>query len=148
MDSKVALITGSGGGIGFGIGTRLMEEKFVVVFNDLSDSLKDDKLEIVDGLAGKHETSFMYVKADISSGEGHERILSLLKNETGRIDVLVNNAGIAPRNRRDLLEMERDDFKALMSVNLEGPFFLTQKVANFMLDLKTVSYTHLTLPTN
>ncbi|MFX0100790.1 MAG: 3-ketoacyl-ACP reductase [Candidatus Hodarchaeota archaeon] len=135
MDSKVALITGSGGGIGFAIGARLMEEKYVVIFNDLSSSLKDDKLAIVEELKEKHGTSYKYIQADISSDEGHDKIMSLLRNEVKRIDVLVNNAGIAPRNRRDLLEMEREDFKFLMSVNLEGPFFLTQKVANFMLDL-------------
>src|SRR5690606_13632605 len=76
-------------------------------------------------------------QADISRAEQRDRLVDSVLARFGRIDVLVNNAGIAPRIRADILEATEESFDELMAVNLKGPYFLTQRVAKEMIRLVT-----------
>jgi NAD(P)-dependent dehydrogenase (short-subunit alcohol dehydrogenase family) len=78
----------------------------------------------------------VYIKADLSRREDRDLILVKLKEEFDRIDVLVNNAGIAPDVRKDILEASEDSFDRVIAVNLKGPYFLTQMIARWMIELK------------
>jgi 3-oxoacyl-[acyl-carrier protein] reductase len=139
MEKKVALVTGSSRGIGFAIGMRLLVEDYSVIFNGVSaPDLPAEKREIIQGIQKENNGSFGYVQADVSTVEGRQVMLDFIEQELGsRIDLLVNNAGMAPPVRKDILDLTPDEYRVLMGVNLEGPFFLTQSVAKMMLDLKT-----------
>ncbi|HME50856.1 MAG TPA: 3-ketoacyl-ACP reductase [Candidatus Lokiarchaeia archaeon] len=138
MENKVALVTGSTRGIGFAIALRLIVEGFFVIFNGVSSSeIEEEKLAIIDGAAGDAgHGSYKYIQASIGTTEGRETLLDFVKNEAKRIDVLVNNAGIAPRERKDILDLSVDEYQENLSVNLEGPFFLSQAIARLMLGYK------------
>jgi len=138
MDDKVALVTGSTRGIGFAIATSILAAHYFVIFNGVTaPDLAEDKQEIIDQVKQDAGTgSYRYIQADISTIEGRDKLLDFVKNEAGRIDVLVNNAGMAPRERKDVLELPLDDFREVIRVNLEAPFFLTQAIAKFMLECK------------
>jgi len=73
------------------------------------------------------------VQADLAVGEQRRRLVREALEVNGRIDLLVNNAGMAPRQRTDLLEMSEASYEEVMAANLKGPFFLTQQVARHML---------------
>ena len=77
-----------------------------------------------------------YFRADIGERTDRARLVSEVKEAFGRLHVLVNNAGVAPQARVDLLEAGEDSFERLMRVNLQGPYFLTQAVARWMLEQK------------
>ncbi len=138
MEKKVALVTGSSRGIGFAIGTRLLIEEYSVIFNGVSaPDLPADKLEVLQGIQKDSDGSFGYVQADVATVEGRRVMLDFIEHELdARIDLLVNNVGMAPRERKDILDITPEEYHELMGVNLEGPFFLTQAVAKLMLKLK------------
>jgi len=132
---KVAWITGAGRGIGRGIGLALAGEGLALAGNDIiwdpgntQNGLFEVKKE-VENRGGE----FLPVKGDVSSLEDQNRMIREIWNEWGRIDVLVNNAGVAPKVRRDCLETTPESFDRAFSVNTRGPFFLTQKVARLMI---------------
>ena len=79
---------------------------------------------------------YLYVQADISKNQSREKLLTEIKKKYDRIDVLVNNAGVAPKIRMDILETTEESYDWVMSVNLKGPYFLTQTISNWMIDLK------------
>ncbi|MBN2152654.1 MAG: 3-ketoacyl-ACP reductase [Candidatus Lokiarchaeota archaeon] len=135
MDGKVALVTGSARGIGFAIATRLLAEGFSVVFNGISaPELPADRREAIEGTRKLGGGSYWYVQADVSTRSGRKSLLDLIEREAGRVDVLVNNAGMAPRERKDILDLTPEEYREVVLVNLEGPFFLTQAVARLMLE--------------
>jgi NAD(P)-dependent dehydrogenase (short-subunit alcohol dehydrogenase family) len=74
-----------------------------------------------------------YVRTDIGKDDAAERLLEAVDLRFGRLDLLVNNAGVAPRERKDILEASRESFDRLLAVNLRGPYFLTQAAARYML---------------
>jgi NAD(P)-dependent dehydrogenase (short-subunit alcohol dehydrogenase family) len=76
----------------------------------------------------------LYCPGDIASREDRINVLAAITNHFGRLNVLVNNAGVAPKERRDILEATEESFEYVLSTNLRGPYFLTQKVANWMID--------------
>lgn len=130
--AKVSIITGSGGGIGRGIAVELARRGWTLVINDIGDPaearLTLSQVEAAGGCG-------MIVLADITSDDDRERLVQQTLNAYGRIDLLVNNAGIAPRQRTDMLEMSEQSMHEVLAVNLIGPFFLTQIVARKMLEL-------------
>ena len=119
--NKVALITGGSRGIGRGIAEYLREKDFSVAITSRSEADEDAR--------GK----FLCIQADNSSAEDRQRALDETLSAFGRVDLLVNNAGIAPRVRADLLDMGEDSMRELIDVNLIGPFFLSQLVAKQMI---------------
>ena len=130
--SKVALVTGAGRGIGRGITLALAEHGWAVVINYHGNrSAAEDVMRIVNEMGREN----LIVQADISKAVDRRRLVAETLEYFGCLDLLVNNAGIAPRQRLDLLEVEEDSYDEVMAVNLKGPFFLTQRVARTMIDL-------------
>ncbi len=119
---KVALVTGGSRGIGRGVAEYLNEKGFSVAITSRRGADQDAR--------GK----FLCIVADNASAEGRQTAVEETLDRFGRIDLLVNNAGIAPRVRADLLEMGEDSMRELLDVNLIGPFFLTQLVAKRMIE--------------
>lgn len=122
--SKTALVTGGSRGIGRGIAEKLHREGWQVAIT--SRSAADEAAQ----------RDFLCLQADNALAENRERAVRAVLEAYGRIDLLVNNAGIAPRVRADLLDMSEDSMRELLRVNLEGPFFLTQRVARQMIEQK------------
>ena len=81
----------------------------------------------------------LYIRADIGAPEERRRIIPQVRERLGRLHVLVNNAGVAPRERRDLLEASEESFEWVMRINLQGPYFLTQEAAGWMIAQKKES---------
>jgi len=133
MTKPVALITGGSRGIGFGIAKSLAKKGFdIVICGRRQASQVFQSVNAIQALSVQCE----YVQADISSPLDREKLLDAIKEKFGRLDVLVNNAGIAPRERLDLLEATEESFETVIRVNLQGPYFLTQLAARWMIELK------------
>jgi NAD(P)-dependent dehydrogenase (short-subunit alcohol dehydrogenase family) len=127
--SKVALVTGAGRGIGRGIALALGAKGWSLVINYRGNRSAAD--ETVAELAALGAES-LTVQADISSAADRRRLVDKTLARFGGIDLLVNNAGMAPRQRVDILQMSEASYDEVMDVNLRGPFFLTQMVAGVM----------------
>lgn len=129
----VALITGGSRGIGLGISTALAQAGYdiaICAYRPASDC--QDTLAALESHGGR----VLYIQADISRTDTHPRILDAVRNGFGALHVLVNNAGVAPTVRGDLLDASEESFDRLLSVNLRGPFFLTRLMANYMVEQK------------
>lgn len=130
---KVALITGGSRGIGLGIATHLALSGFDIAINGVRDeSSVGDALESLKKAGAK----VLYCQGNVASSADRKAIIQKVKEQFGRLDVLVNNAGIAPRERRDILETSEESFDEVLSTNLKSTYFLTQLVANWMIDQK------------
>ena len=129
----VALVTGGTRGIGLGIARALARDGF-----DLALCGLRDEAEVAPALAELRAggATAHYVRADVGERADRLRLVSEVRERLGRLHVLVNNAGTAPRVRADLLEAGEDSFERLLRVNLQGPYFLTQGVARWMLEQK------------
>ena len=136
MNKKpVALVTGAGQGIGRGIAIRLASDGYDVIINDIvadASNTKQGAYEVkkIIETAGARAEVF---KADIASSKDRRAMVDFIDKTFGRIDLLVNNAGVAPKERKDILEATEESFDRLISINLRGPYFLTQLVANRMI---------------
>ena len=128
--TKVALVTGGARGIGFGIALELASAGFTLVVSG-----RRTAEQVASALAEIRERvpASFYVEADVSNAVDRARLLSAVEDTFGRLDVLVNNAGVAPRVRADILEATEESFDRLISTNLKGPYFLTQAVAAWMI---------------
>ncbi|QRR03563.1 3-ketoacyl-ACP reductase [Dyadobacter sandarakinus] len=130
---KTALITGGSRGIGFGIATALAKEGFDLAINGVRDeAYVGDALGELRALGAE----VVYCQGSIASATDREAILDKAYAGLGEINVLVNNAGIAPRTRLDILETTIENYEEVMTTNLQGPFFLTQAVARRMAHTK------------
>lgn len=127
-----ALVTGAARGIGYGIAEQLAASGFDLVVNDLVEEDQiEDKLSALDAQGA----AVLYCRADVSSPDARERMLRDISAQgMGPIHVLVNNAGVAPEERADILEATEESFERVMAVNLQGPYFLTQSVARSMIE--------------
>ncbi|MEP7271084.1 MAG: 3-ketoacyl-ACP reductase [Acidobacteriota bacterium] len=122
----VAMVTGAGRGIGRGIAIELGKLGYAVVVNYAGNAAAAHEcLGEVRSAGGEGIT----VRADISAAEDRQRLLDSALLEYGRVDLLVNNAGVAPDVRADLLDASEESFDRLVRINLKGPYFLTQRVA-------------------
>ncbi len=137
-DKKVLLVTGSTHGIGKAIILELANLNFSVVINGAATkSLAENYYaELRKIYQDEIENNFLYVQADISKKEDREILLNRIKKKFNRIDVLVNNAGVAPKIRRDILETSEESYDRVMSINLKGPYFLTQAISKWMIQLR------------
>ena len=126
---KVAIVTGGSRGIGLGVAKELAKAGFDLVINGRRPA--DD----VAGPIGELEAlgaSVLYVAADISSPADRQNLVDQTVARFGRIDALVNNAGVAPDVRADILDAGEESFERLLRINTQGPYFLTQAVARQM----------------
>ncbi|MBE6542245.1 MAG: 3-ketoacyl-ACP reductase [Ruminococcaceae bacterium] len=124
---KTAIVTGVLGGIGKESALHLCRAGYIVVGMDVIDG---DDLSFFEGY------DFTYIKGDLSSSESRDALVDLASKK-GKIAALVNVAGVAPKVRRDILEMTEESYDFVMGINTKGTLFLTQAVANEMLKRKS-----------
>lgn len=128
--AKVALVTGGSRGIGLGICRSLLVEGWeLAICGTRPESALGNLLS--DLRTTQH--NILYVRADVASNEDRKRLLDEIDRHFGRLNVLVNNAGVAPEVRADILEASEESYNRVMGINLKGPYFLTQAVANWMI---------------
>jgi NAD(P)-dependent dehydrogenase (short-subunit alcohol dehydrogenase family) len=122
-NQQVALVTGASRGIGRGIALELAKtHKVVATYRG-----RRDAAETLQAACGAD-----IVQSDIGSAADREALIAYVKDKYGQLDLLVNNAGIAPRERRDILEATEEIFDEVLDTNLKGPYFLTQLAARMM----------------
>lgn len=127
----VALVTGASRGIGRGIAIALANAGFDVVVNYASN--RDAAEEVGKVIEGAGPRALL-VQGDVSVPADREKLVNRTYAELGRLDLLVNNAGIAPTVRADILESGEESFDRMVNINLKGPYFLTQLVARWMIE--------------
>jgi len=132
--SKTALITGAGRGIGLGITEKLASEGFNIVICDIWPKI--DIAPKIAELEEKYKIQGLYCQCDVSDSAGRESMLKEIIAKFGVLNILVNNAGVAPKVRADIMDMSEESYDRVMSINLKGPYFLTQIVAKHMAEAK------------
>jgi NAD(P)-dependent dehydrogenase (short-subunit alcohol dehydrogenase family) len=135
MSSRpVAFVSGAGRGIGRGIALALARDGFNVVGNDIAYDTRARAagLAEVEDRVRELGVDFEPAPGDIACLDTHKGLLHVALQRFGRVDVLVNNAGIAPEARRDVLETTPESFDRVLAVNTRGTFFLTQSFARHM----------------
>jgi len=130
---KTAVVTGGARGIGFSIARRLGQDGFNLVIIDMN-AMEDyqDNFNALDA----DGTDWLYIRGNICSAEDRKRVISSAVERFGGIHVLVNNAGVAPKVRADLLEMTEESFDRVIGINTKGTMFFTQAVARQMISQK------------
>ena len=123
----VAVVTGGSRGIGKGIAEVLLKKDFTVIVTARNKGSEIAELE--DAYGGR----IIFVPCDISSEDDRKNLASFVKENFGKLDLLVNNAGVAPRERKDILEITPEDFDYLTDINLKGTFFLTQELTPLLI---------------
>jgi 3-oxoacyl-[acyl-carrier protein] reductase len=128
-EKRVALITGGTRGIGLGIARRLAADGFSLAVNG-----RRDEADVVDALNELRNAGaeVLYCQADVADADDRQKMVEQIRAQFGRLDVLVNNAGVAPEVRADLMDATEASFDRLIGINLKGPYFLTQLVAHWM----------------
>lgn len=137
--NRVAFITGGSRGIGFGIAVELARNGFDLAINGVRS--ETDVLASIAQLKS-HGGDVIYCQGDIASVDARKTMITQIKNHYGRLHVLVNNAGIAPKERKDILEASEESFEHVVGTNLQGPYFLSQAVANWMISQKQADATN------
>ncbi len=131
MTHRVALVTGATRGIGFAIARRLAQDGFeLAVCGTREPSQATAAVEEL-RTSGRE---VLYVRADVSQPADRQQLLQAVRAHFGRLHVLVNNAGVAPTVRADLLEAGEESFDRLLRINLKGPYFLTQGAARWLVE--------------
>lgn len=119
---KIAFVSGSTRGIGRGIADLLRENGYTVVYSGTRAQRPDDLPEDAD-----------YIGCNIAAREDRENAINYILSRYGRLDLAVNNAGVAPLVRKDLLEMDEESFDRVLGINLKGTMFMCQAQARAML---------------
>ncbi len=132
--SKTALVTGGGRGIGAGIVESLAAEGWNVVFCGRKEEAAF--AERCHELEKTFRIRAAYFRCDVSVKSEREELLRQIVQQFGSLTALVNNAGVAPEIRADLLEMSEESFDRVLDINLKGPFFLTQAVGRYFAERK------------
>ena len=130
---KVALVTGGSRGIGLGIAEELSQKGFDLAINGVRQ--ESEVMDVLQSLR-KNGADVIYCQGDLASSADRKKIVQRVKDHFQKLNVLVNNAGIAPKERRDMLEATEESFDHVISTNLKGNYFLTQLAANWMIELK------------
>lgn len=118
----VAIITGGTRGIGLGIAKELLKSDYTVILTARKESEESVYLK------KQHGEKVCFFPCDISNEKDIDNLVCFAEEKFGKIDLLVNNAGVAPKERKDVLEITGDDFDYVMDINLKGTFFVTQKM--------------------
>jgi len=131
-EKKVALVTGGSRGIGRAICVELARDGYAVVINyrDNLDAAEETKAILKASGAESH-----LCQGDVTAKSHRDLIVASTMERFGRIDLLVNNAGAAPADRKDILETEEESYDHILNVNLKAPYFMTQRVAREMVAL-------------
>lgn len=132
IDNKVALVTGGSRGIGRAICLELARAEYAILIN-FNENLEaaEETRQAVETIGVPVETC----QADVSAKSHRDLLVQYTMEHFGRIDLFVNNAGIAPDVRKDILETDEESYDAVMNANLRAPYFLTQRVAREMIEL-------------
>ncbi|MBI5301341.1 MAG: 3-ketoacyl-ACP reductase [Chloroflexi bacterium] len=134
MTDKIALVTGAARGIGRGIAVALAARGWGIVVNYRGNAdAAAEALRLIVQAGGRG----IIVQGDVAVTQDRERLVAATLEHFGHVDLLVNNAGMAPRVRTDMLQVGEASYDEVMATNLKGPFFLTQLVARKMIELKT-----------
>ena len=129
-DTPVALVTGAARGIGAGIAIELARQGHDVAVFDVIDAA-----DTVDAIASAGRKG-LAIAGDVTSADDRAAAVAKIRDTFGRLDVLVNNAGVAPKVRADITEAGEGSYDRVMAINLKGPYFLTQACVNYMLEQK------------
>ena len=129
MERKVALITGGSRGIGKAIAKKFAKAGYDIVINYVSESAELGKVK--EEMIENRNVDILFVKADVTNYNGCEEMIKEVINKFGRIDVLVNNAGITKDGL--LMRMKEEDFDKVIEVNLKGTFNVTKNVIPYMM---------------
>lgn len=130
---RVALVTGGSRGIGLGIAHSLAAEGWSIAINGMRPA--EQVQAIVKDLSA-HGTEVIYCQGNVGDTQDHKRILNQILDQWGQLNALINNAGVAPKERNDLLDMSEASYDRVMGINLRGPFFLSLAAAKLMLQSK------------
>lgn len=125
---KTAIVTGAGRGIGFSIAEELLKNGWKTL---LCARHENDNIKALSKIYG---SNIIFISADISSEEDRQNIFKVAEEKLGKIDLLVNDAGVAPKQRKDMLEISEEDFDYVIDINLKGTYFMTQKAARLMIE--------------
>lgn len=136
MVKKTALVTGSRRGIGLGIARKLGQDGYQIIVS----ATKEQDDAVIAALRGEG-IDCKYIPCNIADAQDRARIFEDIRTRYGRLDVLVNNAGVAPDVRLDLLETTEESFDRLMNINLKGTFFMCQTAANAMIAMQNAGLT-------
>lgn len=130
----VALVTGGNRGIGLGITQRLLSDGYAVSIL----ATRAEPVELLDELRNRadDDKAVRYVQGSVADPSTHARYIEDAVDAWGRLDLLVNNAGVAPAERADLLDATPESFDRVLGINLRGPYFLTQAFANRVVELR------------
>ena len=123
----VAVVTGGSRGIGKASAEALLKINYSVIITARSKSSEIEALE------KEYGSKVFFVPCDISVEEDRKKLSSFVKESFGALDLLVNNAGVAPRERKDILEITPEDFDYLTDINLKGTFFVTQELTPLLI---------------
>jgi len=129
MTRPAAIVTGGARGIGLACAQALADAGFDILVADLADTAADGLAADITARGAK----FAYVRCDIADLAGHTNLVDAAMDAFGRIDCLVNNAGVGAVVRGDLLELKPENFDRTLGINLRGTVFLSQAVAKAML---------------
>lgn len=136
--APVALVTGGSRGIGLGIVRALLAAGYDVALGGTRPHA--DVAPLLDDLGGTNR-HVHYVRGDLAIRADREAILSSVRDRFARLHVLVNNAGISVKQRVDLLDATEESFEHVLRTNLQGPYFLTQAVARWLIEQKRADAT-------
>lgn len=134
--SPIAIVTGGSRGIGLGIVKRLLLDNFAVMLNGVRP--EESVADVLQSLRDAGGT-VAYCAGDIADSGARQNLIDATRETFGALHVLVNNAGVAPKVRADILDATADSYDWVMDVNLKGPYFLTQLAARWMIEQKQAS---------
>jgi len=128
---SVALVTGGARGIGLGISMCLAKQGYDLAIFGMRP---EHEIASVLNELRAHGANVLYCTCDVGNAAARAAALTRVREHFGRLNILVNNAGVAPKLRADILVANEDSYDFVMATNLKGPYFLTQAVANWMIE--------------
>jgi 3-oxoacyl-[acyl-carrier protein] reductase len=130
---KTALVTGGSRGIGLGISEQLAKSGFDLAINGVRP--EEEVAETIAHLKS-YGGAVIYCQGNIGDKTDRQNIVDKVRKSFEKLNLLVNNAGVAPKERLDILQATEESFDHVMGINLKGPYFLTQSIASWMIEQK------------